>query len=114
LPVARIRVRNVYSRIDTNVSRLFHGKNAHHGHELFEPAPARSELASGAEVVFALVAEMRLELQPANKAVAWRINGVRDKDVSWPQHVLPFAEPVTLGEELLARLFERSPPWELL
>jgi hypothetical protein len=80
----------------------------------FEPAPARSELASGAEVVFALVAEMRLELQPANKAVAWRINGVRDKDVSWPQHVLPFAEPVTLGEELLARLFERSPPWELL
>jgi hypothetical protein len=62
----------------------------------------------GPEVVFALVAEMSLELEPTNQAVAWRIDGVREEGVSRSQNVLPLAEPITLGEQLLTGLLKRS------
>jgi hypothetical protein len=64
--------------------------------------PAARELFDRAEIVLARIAQMRLQLEPANQTVRRSVHRVGEQYVLRPEQVLPFPEPVALREELLS------------
>jgi hypothetical protein len=69
--------------------------------------PASGELANPAEIVLALIPEVRLELETANQSVTGGVHPIRNQHVLRPQQVLPLPKAVSLSKELLSRLLER-------